>query len=298
MAVLKYHTQGTAQILLLNLIDVDTVVTDLSVLNIVKPVNQVGNGRFSGSGSAYKGHLLSGLRVELNVVKYGFFRCIAEVYPVHNYVALQLRVCDGTVMMGMLPGPDTGTLRHLHQLVTLIAGIDQGHITAVLLRGLIHQVEDSLRACQGHNDRVKLLGNLGNRLVEASCQLQEGGKTAQGQAADPADGQQRSYNGGQHIIDISNISHYRHQHVGIDVRVAGTVKELVVQLLEFCLGFFLMAEDLYHLLAVHHFLNVAVDFTQILLLRHKVPAGLAADFLDDICHDEYHGNDHQGQNRA
>ena len=67
------------------------------------------------------------IRDRLNVTKYRFFRCIPKVYPVHDYVALQLRVCDGTVMMGMLPGPDTGTLRHLsliHICAAMLAGAD------------------------------------------------------------------------------------------------------------------------------------------------------------------------------
>ncbi len=98
-------------------------------------------------------------------------------------MAGQLGIRHGAVPMGMLPGPQAGALRALHNLAILLPGIHQGHIALVLLRLLIHQIKDALRTCQGHDNGVKLLGNLRNRLRKLSRHLQKGRQRTQIQPA-------------------------------------------------------------------------------------------------------------------
>ena len=43
-----------------DLADIDTVITDGSTGNIIKTVDQVGNGSLSRTGSAYESYLLPG----------------------------------------------------------------------------------------------------------------------------------------------------------------------------------------------------------------------------------------------
>ena len=61
MSILKNDTQGTAEVCLTDLVDVDAVVADLTILNIVETVDQVGNGGFTGSGGTDKGNLFAGI---------------------------------------------------------------------------------------------------------------------------------------------------------------------------------------------------------------------------------------------
>ena len=51
--------------------------------------------------------------------------------------------------------------------------------------------------------------------------------------------------------------------------------QVFIEFVELLDRFVFMAEDFHDLLAVHHFLNVAVHLAQFALLRHKVPAGIA-----------------------
>ena len=46
-----------------DLVDVNAVITDLTVLNIIKAVDQVGDRCLSGTGGADKGDLLSRRRI-------------------------------------------------------------------------------------------------------------------------------------------------------------------------------------------------------------------------------------------
>src|SRR5699024_3798462 len=54
VGILQHHSQGPAQIRLLDLVDIDTVVADFSVGDIIEPVDQIGDGGLSGTGGAYE----------------------------------------------------------------------------------------------------------------------------------------------------------------------------------------------------------------------------------------------------
>ena len=59
-----------------------------------------------------------------------------------------------------------------------------------------------------------------------------------------------------------------------------------------------MAEYLYNLLTIHHFLDIAVQLTKVFLLFDEIFSTLRTDLSDRFQHDEYHRNDQQGQLRA
>ena len=56
--VLKHHAQRAAQVIFFDLVDVDAVIADLAVRNIIKAVEQIGDGGLSRIGGPYKGDLL------------------------------------------------------------------------------------------------------------------------------------------------------------------------------------------------------------------------------------------------
>ena len=83
------------------------------------------------------------------------------------------------------------------------------------------------------------------------------------------------------------------KNVGEAVGLGGVEAKLFIAAVEFLHGLALVAEDLDHLLAVHHFLDVAIDGGQRLLLLDEELAALAGDPARDP-HDE-HGEQHHRQ---
>ena len=77
---------------LLDLVNIDSVIADLSVLNIIKSVDQIGNGRLSGSGGSHKGNLLPRLCIQ---VQYhgarSSHRVISKIYIIKDHIPFQLR---------------------------------------------------------------------------------------------------------------------------------------------------------------------------------------------------------------
>ena len=59
MCILQYDSEGTSQIILFDLCNIDSVIADLSFLNIVEAVDQVCDRCFSGSGRTDKCQFLS-----------------------------------------------------------------------------------------------------------------------------------------------------------------------------------------------------------------------------------------------
>ena len=87
MCILKHNSKGPSQIILFNLVDVDSIVTDLSILYIVETIDQVGDRRLSGSGRAYEGNLLTRLCVKCEIVKYHFFICITKSHVKEAHIS-------------------------------------------------------------------------------------------------------------------------------------------------------------------------------------------------------------------
>ena len=219
-----------------------------------------------------------------------FIRVVAEVHIEEAHVAAQL--CEGgrAVLVRVLPRPDAGFSLGFDQLAFLVvAGVDEGYIAVISLRLLVHQLEDTLRACKRHDDRVELLRNLSDRHGERLGQLEEGRDNADRDAvADDAGQRQRTADHRhEHVQQVADVAHDRHEDIREGVRVAGRLTQLIVQLVKLLLALVLVAEYLDDLLAVDHFLDVAVDLAERGLLREEVACGLAADILDDNEHDRH-----------
>lgn len=63
MRILKNNPQGTPQICLFDLINIDAIIADLTILDIIEPVDQIRNGCLSGSGRSDECDLLSRLSI-------------------------------------------------------------------------------------------------------------------------------------------------------------------------------------------------------------------------------------------
>ena len=165
----------------------------------------------------------------------------------------------------------------------------------VLFGLLIHQIENSLRPRHGHNDTVGLLADLADRLGGVFVQCQERNQGAQGQPRESIQCQHRAYHRTKHVADVAQIGVNRHGDVGKGIGAVGAVPQLPVQAAELLQALFLMAEDLDHLLAVHHLLDVPVDPAQILLLSSKIDGRFPRDPGGDRQHDTDHGQGQKGQ---
>ena len=285
VGLLEHHPQGAAQIGLADFVDVDAVVADFAVVNVVEPVNQVGDGGLACAGGPHEGDLLAGLGVQGHIMEHRLLRHIAEVHMLHIDVALQLLVGGGIVrLVVVLPGPAAGALPGFVDGAVLIdAGVDQVDIALILLRLLIHQVENPLRACQSHDDGVDLVGNLVDGHVEAPGQDHEGHQAAQGQHFPIG---QHHHHAPHHrqdgVLDVAQVVVDGAHDVGKLSGGIGVAAELLVQRVEFLFADGFVVEDFHHPLAVNHFLNVPVHRPQGLLLADEILAGFPGQVLGDV----------------
>ncbi len=85
MSILQHDTKGTSQICLTDLVNIDSVIADLYLLNIIKTVDQIGNGRFTGSGGSDKSNLLSRICIKvLHHAARSYHRVISKVYIIQR----------------------------------------------------------------------------------------------------------------------------------------------------------------------------------------------------------------------
>ena len=176
VGVLEHDAQGAAEGRFLNFIDIDSVISDFSVLYVIEAVNQVGDGGLARPGRAYKCNFLTGLGKQLDVMEYHLGWVIAEIHSVKNNAAFHFLIGNSPLcLMGVFPGPDTGALFCLFQCAVLpFPDIHKFHIPIVLLRLLVQKLKYPSGACRCHDHRVHLLAGLGNRLGEIFIESHEG----------------------------------------------------------------------------------------------------------------------------
>jgi len=168
-------------------------------------------------------------------------------------------------------------------------------VTFIGFTHFVQEVENAFGARQCHRHRVELLRHLIDRHVDRAAELQKGGYGSQGKRTDAADGQQASNNGDQYILDVTDVSHDRHQDVCKTMSVEGIAGQFLVELVEplFCPIF--VGEYLDDLLTVDHLLDIPVGFTDCFLLGHEVRAAFHGHLG---CNEEHHrqgGHHHEGQ---
>ena len=147
VGVLQNYGLRAAQVALLDLVDVDAVVADLSVRHIVEAVDQVGDSGLSGAGRANEGDLLAGLCVEADAVEDGLVGLIAEINVVQLDISTHLGVGDSAVsLVGVPPSPAACALLGLGDVALFVdLGVYQSNVSVVSLGLLVDNCEDPLR---------------------------------------------------------------------------------------------------------------------------------------------------------
>jgi hypothetical protein len=189
--VLQNHAEGTAEIRLLDLRDVDAVVADLSVRNVIEAVDKVCDGRFACARCADERDLLAGLCVKRDVMQDGLLRGITKIDVLKLYVTGELRIGDRAVLMRMLPCPKAGVLVGFGEHAVFLFGVDERDVALVLFALGIEQREDAGSACHSHDDGRDLLRDLADRHNEAAGELQERRDAAERHDTHAGEGQVR-----------------------------------------------------------------------------------------------------------
>ena len=110
--------------------------------------------------------------VEGNPIEYGLIFFVPKIYVIKLYCALDLLIGHTSVrLVRMPPKPVSATRLLCKRTVCVADSADKGHIAVVCFRLLVNQVKDSLRTGKCGQNRIKLLGNLCDRLGKASGQL-------------------------------------------------------------------------------------------------------------------------------
>ena len=202
----------------------------------------------------------------------------------------------------MLPRPYAGALFGLSDGAVLgNVCVYKLNVAIVGLGLFIKQLKYTLRARHSHNHCVELLADLYHRLREALVQRKERDQRTEGKSGHVGAEHQRkhrAYCNAEHVADISEVRADRHEDIRKLVRIVCGNAELIVELSEALHVLLLVVEYLYYLLTFHHFLDVAVYDTEILLLCAEVLCGLAAYLACCKHHYQHHNNGENGQRNA
>ena len=154
--------------------------------------------------------------------------------------------------------------------------------------GLGQELEDALGGGGRLLEDVGDVGDLRDRLGEGAHVLDEGLDIADGDR--PSDRQVAAQDADGHVAQVADEVHDRHHQAGQELRFPGRAVERVVELVELFDALCLAVEGLHHDVAAVHFLDVAVDVAQVILLLLEVLLRLADDQADD---DQRERDDHQ-----
>ena len=150
MGILQNHAERTPEIRLLHPADVDAVIGYLALVNIVKAVNQVGNGGLACAGGADKCDLLTLLGVERNIVKHGLDTIVAEIHIVKLDLADKGNLGGAAVLTGNEPEP----------FAVLV--FNKPYVAIVDLRLNVYELKHPFRACKCQQHKAELLRYLRN----------------------------------------------------------------------------------------------------------------------------------------
>ena len=277
VGILQYNAQRMTKVIFFDLIDINSVIADLTIRHIVETVDQVCDGGLSGSCGTNESQLLSRFRIQSQVMEHHMIRHIAKGHIIKLYLASQLSISNSAVcLMRVFPRPHTGTLFTLHNIaVCIFLCVHQGNISLIHFRLGIHHVEDTLGAGQSHDDGVKLLSDLHERLCETLGKLQIGCHDTQRDIADSHNGKEAAKYRCQHEQQVTHVTDDRSHDTCEGVRLGSALKQFLVEFIKLFFGHFFMVKYLYHTLSAHAFFHKTSDIGQIQLLTDEVTSAVA-----------------------
>ena len=112
VSILEYDSQRTSQVVLLNLGNVDSIVTDLTFLNIVETVDQICDGCLSCTCGAYESKFLSFAFCDIAA---GILSCINKFYITFILFRLLVNEPEDTFCTCKCHNDGVELLCHLHE---------------------------------------------------------------------------------------------------------------------------------------------------------------------------------------
>ena len=178
MGILKYDSHRTTQIRFADIVNINSVICDFSVLYVIEAVDQIGNCCLSCPCRAYKCKLLPCVSEHFHIMQYNLIIGIPKIYIVEYYVTFQLYIGCISVFIQLFPRPASGSCCTFYKCTVLFFDIYQSNGTFVYLRLFVKQTENSFCSGKCHNDRVELLAYLVDWHVKASVKGQEARKSS------------------------------------------------------------------------------------------------------------------------
>ena len=217
----------------------------------------------------------------------------------HAHIAHELRVGNGSVLVGVLPRPCSCALLALNKPAVNLFCVYKRNIAVVNLRLLVHQLKNSVCTGKSHNNAVDMLGNLADVVRKLSCHIEERYNNCY---AESLTGEREVVNirrkneksadeSNANIENVADVCHDRHKNIRKAVRLGSLLVKLAVDSVKILAAFRLVVKDLDDLLTAHHFLNEALRFTESLLLANEKLRRITADGLDN-----YHHQSHCAEN--
>ena len=171
MGILKHDTKRATKRIFLNQLDINTIISNHTRLDIVETVNQVGNRRLTSTCRTDKGNLLPLVCIEINVMKDLFLTIVREINVLEDHISDQLDQFVVAIWTWVFPSPEIGFLVCHNHLTIYQFVVDQSDLTLVNFFWLIQEVKDTVSTCKCHKNKVQLLRDLSNRTVEGTVQL-------------------------------------------------------------------------------------------------------------------------------
>ena len=283
MRILQHHAKRAAQRRFLYLPYGYAVVCYAPALNIVEAVYKVRYGCLARAGGAYKGYLLTRLCVKRNVFQHVHLAVVAE----GNVFKAHVPAHADKLARGLFPCPNVRALAAFFKLAFFVhAGVYHNYVALVLFRLFVKQGEYPLRARKRAEHVVRLLAYFGHGHGEASGVLQKRAQRANVYYSGNA--QQSAACGNYCIGNVGQVVHYRPHYAGKRACGGGVPPKGFVQLVKAAVHGLLVAEYLYHLLPLYHFLNIAVHLAHAVLPRLEEAAGAARYCLGNKHHYHQH----------
>ena len=292
VGILQNHAQGPAQGVLGNIPHIDAVVGNGTALDLIKAVDEAGDGGLARAGGAHKGDLLPGLCKEGYVVQNDPIFVVTKHHMIEPHVSpegdqrtVRLQPGPGVVVI-VDPGEAAGGI---------FCRPHQHHFALVCLRLGLHHLKNPFRAGHSGEDGVHLLGNLGDGLAHLPGVLEESPQISQPEGPAAVNGEHGPQTAADGVVDIVQVSHGGHHSSGVGVGPGGRLAVRLVPGIEALLCGGLMVEDFDDLLTLDHLLDVSVDLTQGLLLSREIPPAAAADGPHYQQHHRQHGKGDERQ---
>ena len=190
----------------------------------------------------------------------------------------------------MLPSPHTCFFLSFNKPVALFAYINKCYISVINLRLFVKKFKDTVCTCKCHNNWVKLLADLIDRLGKALVECEEAYEFTDCKSEEVVESKDTTYDCTKYIADVTDLCVNRHKDICKLVCVVWTVEKPVIKLIEFFNALFFMVKYFYNLLTGNSLFNVTIQITKRTLLFTVITGTSFGNTSTCLNHNRNHDN--------